>query len=56
MMDDAGQGRRERPYQTDMGATEDEASRRPAPPIDMAVHSERSSYPSVEMKTLLTSE
>jgi inner membrane transporter RhtA len=39
-LDGARQGRRERPYQADMGATEDAASRRPAWPGDMAAHSE----------------
>jgi predicted MPP superfamily phosphohydrolase len=43
-MDGARQGRRERPYQEDMGATEDTASRRPARHVDMAVHSEGSGY------------
>jgi hypothetical protein len=43
MLDDARQGRRERPYQVDMGATEDAASRRPGPHIDMAAHFEGSS-------------
>ena len=38
----ARQGRRERPYQADMGATEDAASRRPAHPCDMAARSEPS--------------
>jgi len=57
-MDDARRGRRERPYQADMGATpgvprkcvstfwgeaEDAASRRPAPPVDMVVPPEGSS-------------
>ncbi len=39
-MGDVRQGRRERPYQVDMDATEDAASRRPAPHRDMAVRSE----------------
>ena len=43
-MDDARQGRREHPYQTDMGATEDEASRCPAPHRNMVAHCVRNSY------------
>jgi hypothetical protein len=38
MLDDA-QGRRG-PYQADVGATEDAASRRPGPHVDMAAHFE----------------
>src|SRR5262245_42290465 len=37
----ARQGRRARTYQTDMGATEDAASRRPARPIDSRLHAVR---------------
>jgi len=42
-MDVVRQGRRERSYPLDMDATEDAASRRPAPHRGMAVHSEASS-------------
>jgi len=42
-MDAVRQGRRERSYPLDMGATEDAASRSPAPHRDMADHSESSS-------------
>jgi hypothetical protein len=42
-------GRRERPYQSDMGATEDEASRRPAPHRDMVARLERSSLASASV-------
>jgi hypothetical protein len=49
MMDGARQGRRERPYQIDMGATEGEASSRPAPRRDMIAHSERGSLASASV-------
>jgi MFS family permease len=53
-MGSARRGRGERPYQSDMGATEDDASRLAAPPHDMVVHSESSSYP-VRRNTVLIS-
>jgi aminopeptidase len=45
ILEAARQGRRECPYQADMGATEDAASWRPGPQIDMDAHSESSSTP-----------
>ena len=48
----ARQGRRERPYQADTGATEDAASRRPARRGGSAPHSETSSVASKSRRTI----
>jgi hypothetical protein len=50
----AEQGRRERPYQGDMGATEDAAPRRPAPDRDTDARPESGSWEDVDVEALFT--